>query len=563
MFRETDRHTQLDAFSSADSLLSGRSLSFYQDKSSWHNLFRKEVLMRLDEGIFRVLFCKDNGAPNVSVRVLVCMMILKESQGLSDAQLFEQCRYNILTRSALGLVNITDSIPAESTYYLFRNRIVEYEKEKGENLLEKAFRQVTLGQIKDYNVSGKQLRMDSKLICSNISWYSRYELIHETVRIFYKNREEYIKKRSLPASDIALLESLSKENGDKVVYRSSKEDITIRMKQLGVLIHRLLNLFKKYPGDDYDTLKKVFEEQFSVGKKKEILPLEKEQIKATSVQSPHDTDCDFRNKDGNKVKGYSVNVSETCDKGKDKLNLVTDVQVDKVTTADCDFLASSVDNSQEILTDKIEKVHTDGAYHSPENQDFCKEKEIEFITSAIQGAEPRYELSFDENNEELIVKDRKTEQIIPAKKITSRKDESVTKWVIKTSDNKSRYFTEKDVKSSILRQKISQTPRDELNIRNNVEATIFQLGYHYPNDKSRYRTLCKHKMWAFMRVIGINFRRILKYVTQICQRPFFMLNTITSNHIEHVYLTFIIIFNHIFTYDFSRNSKKQVFPVFL
>ena len=30
-------------------------------------------------------------------------------------------------------------------------------------------------------ISGKAVRMDSKLISSNIAWFSRYEIIHETL----------------------------------------------------------------------------------------------------------------------------------------------------------------------------------------------------------------------------------------------------------------------------------------------------------------------------------------------------------------------------------------------
>lgn len=60
-------------------------------------------------------------------------------------------------------------------------------------------------------------------------------------------------------------------------------------------------------------------------------------------------------------------------------------------------------------------------------------------------------------------------------------------------------------------KKISSIPQQILNIRNNVEATIFQLGFHYPNDKSRYRGLIKHKMWAHIRCLWINFVRILNF----------------------------------------------------
>jgi hypothetical protein len=76
----------------------------------------------------------------------------------------------------------------------------------------------------------------------------------------------------------------------------------------------------------------------------------------------------------------------------------------------------------------------------------------------------------------------------------------------------------KSLRAANLRQKLKEIPIEESNIRNNVEATIFQLGYHYSNDKSNYRTLAKHKLWAYSRSLWVNFVRILKYITQIYQR---------------------------------------------
>ena len=52
---------------------------------------------------------------------------------------------------------------------------------------------------------------------------------------------------------------------------------------------------------------------------------EVKEIQADSLQSPHDQDAAFRNKGGTKVQGYSVNLTETCNK--DELNLITDVKV--------------------------------------------------------------------------------------------------------------------------------------------------------------------------------------------------------------------------------------------
>lgn len=67
--------------------------------------------MRVDESIFSVLYTEGQGAPNASIRVLVGMMILKEGQGWSDEQLFENREYNLLIRSVLGLMSLEDAEP--------------------------------------------------------------------------------------------------------------------------------------------------------------------------------------------------------------------------------------------------------------------------------------------------------------------------------------------------------------------------------------------------------------------------------------------------------------------
>jgi len=78
------------------------------------------------------------------------------------------------------------------------------------------------------------------------------------------------------------------------------------MIELGKLMYRFIELFKRYDYGMYGTLKTVFEQQYSVSSEKIILPLENEKVSAKSIQSPHDTDCHYRNKDGNMVKGYST-----------------------------------------------------------------------------------------------------------------------------------------------------------------------------------------------------------------------------------------------------------------
>jgi hypothetical protein len=237
-----------------------------------------------------------------------------------------------------------------------------------------------------------------------------------------------------------------------------------------------------------------------------VVARSKEEITSKSIQSPHDTDCNFRNKDGNKVKGYSVNLTESCD---DKaLNLIANIDVRVVTTSDVAFFQDSVNSAQDVFTNKAENIHADGAYHSVDNQEFCSQNDANLHLHAIQGAKSRYYLELLENGQ-LTILDTKTNQFLEPVKINSK--QGIEKWRIKTTKGY-RYFTNKEIAVCKIRQKIAQTPKAILQKRNNVEASIFQLGYHYSNAKSRYRGLIKHQMWANMRCLWVNFVRVLKYI---------------------------------------------------
>ena len=64
------------------------------------------------------------------------------------------------------------------SYYLFRRRICEYQERTGIDLMQFCFEQLAGNQVRLLKISGKCVRMDSKLIGSNIARQSRYELIH-------------------------------------------------------------------------------------------------------------------------------------------------------------------------------------------------------------------------------------------------------------------------------------------------------------------------------------------------------------------------------------------------
>jgi hypothetical protein len=510
MFRKSNKDKQIDLFGGVPFLLTGKARKQFFDKQSWHNQFRVQITSRIDESVFKVLFDENMGAPNSSISVLIGMMIIKDAFGCSDSQLFDQCRFDILVRGALGIFNMNDEIPAESTYYLLRNRIHEHQQQHHEDLFQKTFNLITKGQIKEFNVNGRNIRMDSKLIGSNIAYFSRYEIIHHTLTLFYKTMNESMLS-FLPASDRKQLKELSEEEPLKTIYRTNREEIKSRMQSIGILVYKLINLFNDQTSEQYRLLKRVFGEQYKVTENKQVELRPKEEITADSVQSPHDPDSAYRHKGDQQVKGYSFNVTETA--SDDPLNLITNVNAQKANAPDTMFVQPSIEANVEVTEQPVEKCFADGAYQSPANDAFCEN--IDMVFTGIQGSTSRYEL--EKTADGLIVTDTQTGECIPASMAKKNKNSKEERWYINTEKGRC-YFGQTAIRASKLRREMKKRPIEELHKRNNVEATIFQLSLHLRNNKTKYRGLYKQQVWAICRCLWINLIRIVNFIKQTCQR---------------------------------------------
>jgi len=612
MFRKSKTEKQLSLQSSVSQYIEKVAYKQFADKNAWHNQFYTQITSKIDENIFSCLYADKIGAPNASISQLIAMMLLKEGHGWSDKELYENCRFNMLVRKALGIINLDETIPSESTYYLLRKNIVEYNKTTDNDLFALVFKSITKSQVVEFKVSGKSTRMDSKLIGSNIASFSRYEIIHKALCLYHKNCKSLFFKL-LTKEEQHQIKEIIKEDSTKTVYRSTKEEINAGLTQLGLLIYKLLNISKDCTHETYQTLKRIFEQQYKVKKEEQIELRAKEEnvvssknepfkeeptelltkqepeikrilteaketqnedilnkqhienqventvkidtkesepelrsnkeISAQSIQSPYDTDCHYRKKNDIQIKGYSHNITETCnDEG---LNLITDVQIEPASAADNNFVIPAIKNTNELLTDKIENLHTDGAYQSPENNEYTKENGIQFYPTGMQGAESRYDLTVE--GTDLKVTDRQTGEV---KEVTKTNN---NKYRINTEKGY-RYFGQTEIEKSQIRKQIEQIPTEIKNKRNNVEATIYQVAFHLRKDKTKYRGLIKNTIWSISRCLWINFARIVKYVTNLSQKPNSLVNYIILNN--YLTLSVFLILN-LTRLEFNRNYKKS------
>ena len=516
MFRKTESTPQLDLFTAPGNFLPRRAQKKYTDEKAWHNQFFKLVTSRIDEESFRPLFeATTMGAPNASVRILVAMSILKEGFGCSDEDLFEKCEFDLLARKALGLEMLDDKLPSLDTYYLFGRRLTEYEQRTGINLMECCFEQVTGEQIKLFKISGSSVRMDSKLIGSNIAQYSRYELIHRTLcKVLRQDSVMTMLNPKLRKGAEVWLD----EDSGKTVYRSNKDEMAQRLVRIGLYIYAVLKRLKDdAPG--YDLLHRVFHDQYVVEKGRVELK-DKHKVASDSLQSPDDPDATYRDKGGQKVSGYVTNITETIEA--DKPSIITSVQTEPVTFADCNFLQDAISNTERVTGHLVENVYADGAYQSPENREFARlHMGMELLTGKLQGG-CRYLLDREPGTDNLKVTDTETGEVFDAIYVGENKREG-KHWRVNLSHVKPthpwRYFNEDEVRRSELRRKIESLPPEEQHKRNNIEAAMFQYSFHTRNGKTRYRGLFRHRLQAFHRCMWMNLRRLVLFQTTISQRP--------------------------------------------
>lgn len=498
MFKKSTTNRQIDFLGNLTSNLDPKRAEILNDPNEWYNQFFEHVVCRFDESCFEVLYSSGMGRTNAPIRIMLAMMALKEGFGWSDEELYQQVGFNLLVMKALGFENLNDAVPAPSTYYLFKQLVYQYRVEQGYDLIEKAFRSLTKSQAEFFDVNGKKIRMDSKLIGSNIVRCSRLQLIISCLQEFWKSLGDDLRDR-LDDNRRQSLDELSKKKPNQIVYPMSEEEKSQKLIELGELLFYLKRYYNDSDSDQYHLIERILDEQYHIEGDQTVLKPGKE-ISADSIQSPHDPDAAYRKKSKQTVNGYSINVTETCnDNG---LNLIVDVQTEKATHADNDFVQLALDNVVDVVG-PTEHAYMDGAYQSPENQAYGQTNGIEMVFTGIQGAQGNFE--FIETDDGLLVFDKSTGTV------TEAVEYKPNHYKIRLPNGNWRYFKPEQIECFKRRQELENLPVEKRNRRNNVEASIFQLSYHSRNNKTRYRGQFKNKAWATCRAIWINLVRIKNY----------------------------------------------------
>ena len=525
MFKKT-RNEQLDMFRHSYSLLSITAQKKLEEEHSWNQVVFNNFVSKIDESIYSVLYTSNRGRPNASIRVLLGMMLIKELNGWSDEQLFDQCMFNFRVKSALGILHADQDVPVESTYYDFRKKVAQYLQETGIDLIEQTFNTVCAEQMQDLDISGSKVRMDSKLIQSNIAWLNRLQFILEVLRKHIEPLDVLPLKAHLQESQFKLLLSFREKTTSNITYNLSKADKEKMLISLGQMIQVMIKL--NYVQTD-TVLYKVFEEQYESSQDNDdqppsILLKSSKEIGSDSIQSVHDTDAGYRTKgkEGKtqKVQGYHSNITETCDE-EGKPNLITNVITNAANVSECEFLEPAIQSTEEKLTagNKIDKVITDGGYDSKANRTAMEKSQVSWDLQKLKGPKHVYNMNYNEAGQ-LEVRDKKTDEVLEVKWSTRAE-----KYVIKNTNGSSRYLEKQKVTEYIQASKIlAEVNKDDSNLRANVEASIHEVFHRLGRrNKIKYRGIIKCHWYVLFRAMSVNVGRIARHLEQIL---FFILSCI-------------------------------------
>lgn len=521
MFRKNTKHLQETLFGFRDDLQKRQQQEL--DKSE-ESRFYEIIFCNIDEEDFKCLYSETDSRPNAPVNALVSSLILMQKRSYTYEEFFKNLNFNLLTKVALGLQQIDDIPFCPATLFNFQNRLSKHYAQTGENLLEKAFDRLTLDQVKELKLKTDIQRTDSFFAASNIRNYSRLQLLVEAlIRLFrildYSDRE-YFKE---------LLEPYVKNASDNYIYKLKASDIPHHLEKISSVYFRLYEkLSVKYSENPvFQIFERVYKEHFKVEDRK-LTVKKPDELTSGSLQSPDDIDATYRNKNGRKSKGQSINIVETAHPD-NQINLIADVCVHANNVNDDKILHDRIDTVKEKTPD-LDELHTDAAYGSSGNDKKLEKLQIAQVQTAIKGPTASVEIQIERIDKNRYTVSCPKQSVISKpcrKREKARFDPAICSMcalsfecpAVATKKARVYYFTEEDCLKKKRLNRINKIPASRRKLRNNVEATVAEFIRKMPNKKLKVRGYFKTTVFAYTAAIAINFGRIFRHVTEMPEKP--------------------------------------------
>ncbi len=523
MFKKNEKHKQADIFGFSSIL---PKLYVEEIEESNEASFYKLIFSKIREEDFACLYSEQYSRPNAPINCIISSILLQAKHHWTINELFDNIKFNLLTKVALGLQTIHEVPFNQATFFNTQNRLNDYFVKTGINLLEKLFDHLTEDQLKELKIKTNIQRTDSFQAVSNIRRYSRLQLLVEMLIRVHRVLSEDDRK----AFDEVFAPYVNKTSG-QFIYRLDQTAIQTELENIGHIYKRIhTELFPRYHDIEIFTIfERVYTEHFTVVEEK-ITLVDVKTLSTNMLQSPDDIEATYIKKNNTAYRGFVVNVVETCNP-ENQLNLITDISVSTNNVDDSKNLHERLDRVK-AKTPEIAELHNDGAYGSNANDIKCSELGITQIQTAIRGKEAAIEITIQKTDVDSYHVSCPYQTVVATKgrkKFRAAFDTSLCAACplcercnfAKDRSNKFRfyYFWEKDYQRIKRAHNILQIPPERRTLRANVEATVSEFKKKMPKDKLKVRGQFKTMLFAITTGIGINFGRIVRYMDDLAISP--------------------------------------------
>lgn len=321
-------------------------------EDDWSFIYKDKIWSLIDEDQFKHLYTEEGGAPNVSIKLKISLLIFMALEQLN----WRQVEFMFLRR--LDWINATftefgKAFVDHTTLFKF------YQKLEKDDSAYQLFADLTKSFIKECNVSTNKQRVDSFFMLGWLSILSRYGLFKETIRVFLlalrkhkpglyqniktdlsydylqdsfdlteKDKDKTRGRIKEMARDLYLLKSAFEHNHQVRHYETFKTLAQVFEQQCAITTKN-----ESFPSDDDPTGKEIVEVPVDTATTGPEIEIRKKPEGSKIISTPHNTDAAYTRKRNQKVVGHKGFVTETCDPD-NPVQYITDVHLETATHAD-------------------------------------------------------------------------------------------------------------------------------------------------------------------------------------------------------------------------------------
>lgn len=330
----------------------------------WSFIYKEKVWPLIDEDLFKHLYVKEGGAPNISIKLKMSLLIFMALEELT----WREVEFMYMRR--IDWINATysdfgDAFIDHTTLFNF------YKQLEQDDAAYKLFVDLTEAFVKECDVSTKKQRVDSFFMLGWLSTLSRYGLFKETIRVFLQTLRKH---KSGLYENIKGELSLDYLQDNFDLTEKDKDKTRGRIKEMANDLYLLKSAFENQQQvkhyETFSTLVQVFEQQCQIksssddqetSDKEVVEVIIREKPEGDKViSSPHNTDANYTRKRNKAVVGHKGFVTETSAPEND-VQFLTDMNLEAATHAD----ANEIRAIEERLEDnnlKPETLYADAGF---------------------------------------------------------------------------------------------------------------------------------------------------------------------------------------------------------